>query len=176
MQRILIAVDGSDHANAAIDLAARLVQGESSLLLLAHVVTQSPPSNAARDIVAVEYPDELMSRTRRLGQTGSGGAAPVDARTFLDQHAEAGLVVNTLVGERILELARERLLAAGASNVDTALLRGDPVRALLALAAREQIDTIVMGCRGTGTLHDLLLGSVSQSLAHAASQRVIMVK
>jgi len=53
---------------------------------------------------------------------------------------------------------------------------GDPARELAALAAERGADMVVVGNRGHGVGHRLLLGSVSNRLIHHANRPVLVVR
>jgi nucleotide-binding universal stress UspA family protein len=77
--------------------------------------------------------------------------------------------------EQTLETARSRALALGARRVRSEAASGDPAAQLLDIAAREHADAIIVGKRGWGPLHGMLLGSISQKLAALARCPVIVV-
>lgn len=60
-------------------------------------------------------------------------------------------------------------------EVEKRLLYGDPAKALIEAADRENIDLIVMGSRGRGSWGQMLLGSVSQRVIHDAKVPVVIV-
>ena len=80
------------------------------------------------------------------------------------------------------EAGRATLARAAASfeaaqvHVTTRLLRGDPAAEIAAAANEANADVIVLGCRGRGQLHGLLLGSVSERVLHTASRPVLIVR
>ncbi|MDP3563958.1 MAG: universal stress protein [Methanoregula sp.] len=53
---------------------------------------------------------------------------------------------------------------------------GDPAQEIIAHIAKEQIDLVIIGSRGLGTLKGVLIGSVSQKIAHLAPCPVLIVK
>lgn len=73
--------------------------------------------------------------------------------------------------DRALELAE----AAGI-EVETHVLRGDPVDEIVAYADTIDADLIVVGSRGHGTLASALLGSVSRGILHEARRPVLVVR
>lgn len=56
------------------------------------------------------------------------------------------------------------------------LLRGDAAAEIIEYAKTRQVDLIVAGSRGLGTIKGWLLGSVSRKLAHYAPCSVLIVR
>lgn len=75
-------------------------------------------------------------------------------------------------GEAILKRAKER--AGDRVRVRTLLRHGDPAGSLLAAAKEESAELIVVGSRGMKGARRML-GSVPNSVAHAASTDVLIV-
>jgi len=75
-----------------------------------------------------------------------------------------------------LEAQRVRLLTAGLSEVETALLQGDPVDRVVEYAQKHRPDLIVVGSRGLSAAGRFLLGSVSDGILHHVHCSVLVVK
>jgi nucleotide-binding universal stress UspA family protein len=69
------------------------------------------------------------------------------------------------------ELGRERAI-----DVETVLVRGDPVDEIVAFADGEDVDLIVLGSRGHGPFASALLGSVSLGVMHETRRPVLVVR
>jgi nucleotide-binding universal stress UspA family protein len=78
-------------------------------------------------------------------------------------------------GQVILDEAHGLLGETGV-KVEEELLEGPEAEAILAVAEVRQIDLIVMGTRGRGSLKGLLFGSVSHKVATYASCPVMVVR
>lgn len=77
-------------------------------------------------------------------------------------------------GEEILNALSETFESEGI-HVKHEILEGPPADAILRVAAVREVDLIIMGARGLGTVASLLLGSVSQKvLAHATCPVMIV--
>jgi nucleotide-binding universal stress UspA family protein len=57
----------------------------------------------------------------------------------------------------------------------TEMLQGPPVAALLEVAERDHVDLIVLGRRGSGARHDLLIGSTCHQVAERSRRPVVIV-
>jgi nucleotide-binding universal stress UspA family protein len=75
----------------------------------------------------------------------------------------------------VLRAARERAVAAGATDVDEIAVAGDAVDTLLKLAGDREVDLVVVGNRGLNSLAGRLLGSVPANLSHRARCDVLIV-
>jgi nucleotide-binding universal stress UspA family protein len=77
-------------------------------------------------------------------------------------------------GQTVLDDARLKLSDA-TFDVNDELLEGPEAEAILSLAEKRQVDLIVIGTRGFGSLTGLLLGSVSHKVLHYSSCPVMVV-
>lgn len=81
------------------------------------------------------------------------------------------------------ELARLRPALAEATaeaeargiDADYDLLEGDAAEEILRLAGARDVDLIVVGSRGLGTVKSAILGSVSKRVVHEADRPVVVV-
>lgn len=80
----------------------------------------------------------------------------------------------TLAG--MLDEARERALAHGASSMRTVHLHGDVADALLRFLEQDHQDLVIVGSRGLTPGRRLLMGSVSSSLVNEAPCPVLVVR
>jgi nucleotide-binding universal stress UspA family protein len=139
LKKIVVAVDGSAHANRAVDCAADLASKYGAELILLHVVESTGPAR---------IPPELYEYAR---------IERIDA-------IEADMLKR--VAEEILQTAETRARGQGAKQVRTSVGVGDAAQAIVAVAKAEQADLIIMGRRGLGSASGLLMGSVSHKVAH----------
>ena len=176
MKDILLATDGSSHAESALDVAAALAIRDGASIHVVHVVTDREPNEAARTAVEVEFADELIERSR----SAMLAAEPVDdaarARMILSRQGSIAKAVNSIIGESILARTEQRLHRRDVGKVTTRLAEGEPAARILECADERGVDAIVMGSHGHGRLEGMLMGSVSQAVAHRARCTVITVK
>lgn len=74
-----------------------------------------------------------------------------------------------------LRAARERAVAAGATDIEQAAVEGDAVDVLSKLAKDRPVDLMVIGNRGLNSLAGRILGSVPANLSHRAPCDVLIV-
>jgi nucleotide-binding universal stress UspA family protein len=145
-KNILIAVDGSDHAERAVEEAVDLAKVTGASLT---AVTAIP------DIAPWVY----------VGGYGGSISPPM---SLDDLHAQS-----RREHERMLDDVLERL--ASGVEVKRAVVQGPPAQAILEQAKSGGHDLIVMGSRGRGELRSLLLGSVSHHVLQASAVPVLVV-
>jgi nucleotide-binding universal stress UspA family protein len=75
----------------------------------------------------------------------------------------------------ILREAKDRAVAAGASDVEEKAIVGAPVDALVDLAAEANADLLVVGNVGLSTIAGRLLGSVPANIARRSKSDVLIV-
>ncbi|EMD22659.1 universal stress protein [Amycolatopsis azurea] len=88
---------------------------------------------------------------------------------------EAYQVVGSAPAEDTLLSARDRAAKAGAKNIDTAAVVGDPVDSLRKVVADRSADLLVVGNRGLNTLAGRILGSVPSEVARKSGVDVLIV-
>ena len=147
--RILLAVDGSDHSEAAVDETARQrFPAESEVRIISAAEPPSFPGTFAGENVSVSLYDAIDKSARERARAAVETAA---ARLRTDEHSRQ-LIVTTDV------------------------IAGSPKRVILEEADRFDADLIVVGSHGHGMLERFLLGSVSQAVALHARCSVEIVR
>ncbi len=171
MPKVLAAIDGSEHAAAALRAVAGLFGGSAEYVLLSIV----PPWSLAADTAVAE--------DTRGGGAGSGarthgaatGSSPFAPRAdsvaaandaLYDYYRTAQQQAATTAGiERfahLVEEARPQKRRIGRQICESADVHG--------------VDLIVIGSHGSSHTGELLLGSVSQYVLHHASVPVLVVR
>lgn len=145
-KNILCAIDGSEHALKAAEVASTLAARFDARLTFLTVTRQLKITPELKHYLAIE---NLAGEPQYI----------------LDEYTE-----------QILATARDKARAAGLTKVKTEIREGQPARAIVAFAERSKADTIVLGSRGLGDIEGVLLGSVSHKVATLAKSTVITVK
>jgi nucleotide-binding universal stress UspA family protein len=138
---ILVAVDGSDAAGRAVDLAAELASKCGSALTVLHV----------QDAADAEALDQAQQ-----------GYSEHEHRAVSETEMVRSIVL------QLLERAEARARRAGAASVETVLRTGDPAHEIVEAAKARRADLIVVGRRGLGRVAGLLMGSVSLAVTQRA--------
>jgi len=152
--RILVPIDGSNHADRALDAAIEFALDYDADLHILHVIG------------AREVPRELryLSSLPSL-PSASPNAAPAYEREIAQDVAEA-----------LTRDARQRAERAGIERVYAHWESGQAAHRIVGYAKRNGIDVIVMGARGLGVFTGLLLGSVSHKVHNMVSCSVITIR
>lgn len=174
--RVLVGIDGSDHASRALDLACALASRFGAELIALHVMPDKPLSHAERAMAEVEFQAEIAHGFDAARLTDARGNERLLGQRLAEQAAATAARFRRALGERLIEEAARRAKASSVANVRTILEAGDPATAILRVAQDEVADLIVMGRRGLGDLAGLLLGSVSHKVAHLAECACLTVR
>ncbi|HVV09041.1 universal stress protein [Amycolatopsis sp.] len=88
---------------------------------------------------------------------------------------EAYQVVGSAPAEDTLQSARDRAAKAGAANIETLALVGEPVETLRKVVSDRSADLLVVGNRGLNTITGRILGSVPSEAARKSGVDVLIV-
>lgn len=152
-QPILAPIDGSESANAALDLAADIAAKTGAALTILHVGLREPGPVEARYAAAERAFEEAQEAGRRTS-----------AHPEWPRH----LQVLEHMGHMILDEAKARAEAKGAANVETTIDWGEAGERILHHAKHPPCGMIVIGSRGASAMEGALMGSVSHKVLHLA--------
>jgi len=170
--KILVAADGSEHADKAVEVASDLAQKYHAELIVLHVRLHGRPLEEIRKMAEVEHMIEITPPPPPpTGLSGTGAAMADDSRIFQSLYR-----VIEAVGNRIVEQAERVARDKGVEAVRTIVEDGDTAQRILTCAKRENADLIVMGSRGLGELAGMFLGSNSHKVSQLAECTCITVK
>lgn len=174
LKTVLVAADGSDHADKAVDWAIELAAKHAARLLLIYVAPHREVPPELRRLAEVEHIVE-PGGVETLSADPAYPAGPV-AGPDLGAAAAQSATIYREIGQRILDAARRRAEGRGIKAVEATLEHGDPAGQIVQAAKRHRADLIVMGRRGHGDLKGLLLGSVSHKVCQLADTACLTVK
>ena len=145
MERLLLAVDGSDHSERAATVAGELSRCLKTYVDIVHVVP------------------ERISRT-----TG-----PIHEYAKIEEVYITQRDLMETMGHDVLEQATKRVLEAGGHVRKAEVLIGNPAPDIVDYADRCGADVIIMGRRGLGDLQGLFMGSVSHKVGQLSKKTLI---
>jgi nucleotide-binding universal stress UspA family protein len=159
VKSILVPVDGSAHADKAVEFAADLASKYDARLHLLNVLLYG------------HVPDSIRKLSDKKGKeephiaVGAGYVEPSLPHEVLED-----------IAVKLLERAKKIAEEHGASHISTSWRGGATAKAILEQAQEVEADTIVMGARGLSDLKGLVVGSVSHKVQHLFEGSVITVK
>ena len=146
--KILLATDGSEHSNAAVEEIANRPFPEGTQVLI---------------ISAYENTSFIVSESAVMGGLAGG-------------YEEAGSIAMNLA-EKAVKIASETIKEKNpALSISTKVIIDFPKEAILKEAEAFDADLIVLGSQGKGALSRFLLGSVSHAVALHADCSVEIVR
>lgn len=173
--RIVVPVDGSDHARKAVAVAADLAQKYGAELVLFHVLLRHQMTEELRHAAAVEHLPAEGGAAAGQGVPGvPEGRFPADIEWR--EKGDAPRELLDAVARYVLDGARHMARDHGAGAVRTMVADGDPADAILETIGETGADLVVLGSRGLGPVRELFAGSVSHKVAQRAPCTVIAVR
>ncbi len=146
----LVAIDGSDQAWKALDLAIDIARLSDAELAILHVVPYEV------------FPEGLKEFAKGEGiQIEEERARFHEGRTLADA---------------ITAKAAARAAKHGLKCVKTHTAEGNAATEIIAMAKSKAVDMLFMGSRGLGEIRGLLLGSVSHKVMNMAPCTCVTVK
>ena len=151
MKKLLVAIDGSEHAWKALDLAANIAKARDAEILVLHVVPYEPMPQELRQYAVAEH-------------------MPVDDAAYA--YHQSGREF----GDNLTNEAARRLHERGIEKAKPMMLEGHVASTILTTAQEEKADAIFLGSRGLSNVTGMLLGSVSHRVANLAPCTCVTVK
>jgi nucleotide-binding universal stress UspA family protein len=148
IRKVLVAVDGSENSDRALDFALDLAEKYDAALTVLNV--SEPPAMGAVPLEPT---------------TISGESMVVFAKDLRKFHEE--------ILSKAVAHARE---VKPDVVVSSKLREGDPALEIAAAAKEDGFDVVVVGHRGLGRVREMFLGNISEKVAHLAPCPVIIVR
>ncbi|WP_025596117.1 universal stress protein [Agrobacterium tumefaciens] len=171
--KVLIATDGSLHAQKAVLIGGDLAAKNNSEVILVHVLLASELDEDLRHMLEVEhlvYEFAKYQSGETSEQLGGTGVLPVQAEAAGSQSALRAL------GTEILTRAEASVKAQGAKRVSSRLLEGNVISQIMKSIKDEHPDVVVCGAKGLSTFEQLVLGSVSMKIAQLCPVTCVTVR
>jgi nucleotide-binding universal stress UspA family protein len=150
MFKVLMAADGSEHDAKTAAFLSKLLRG-----------------NREAQVVLLHAPEFQLAATAMMGP---GYMPYIPPREELERwEAEMQQRAQEVVSQA------EDLLRRAELSFTTKVVWGTPADVIIQVAKDEQCDLIVVGSRGAGQITGVLLGSVSDKVAHRAEIPVLIV-
>jgi nucleotide-binding universal stress UspA family protein len=160
IQTLLTPIDGSMHAQAALELSIDLATKYDAQIVLLHVGVRD--GNVSEEL--------YDTASRELEKAESNGE-----ETGINAQQSRHLQILEYLGRMLLRNAHEHAEGKGVRRVETAIDFGEAGECILHYAKQRSADLIVMGSRGFSELKGLFLGSVSHKVFHLATCSCVTV-
>jgi nucleotide-binding universal stress UspA family protein len=147
MYKILLASDGSTNSFKAAEEVAKLAGSLNAEVTVISVVHEMPFFGGHEGLISRQAPTLQSSMNEIMEKTTKEVLQKTEA--FLK---EKGVKVVTKLG------------------------KGNPAEIIMETAAEGNFNLIVMGSRGLGGMKEMLLGSISNKVAHLAKTSVLIIK
>ena len=170
---IVVATDGSNHANRALEISAELASRDEAPLHIIYVV-DSDISGLPSGLFDMAKTEHLVDPKPRFFTDFRGTHA--DALKAVQDASTESLRLVTQLAEHIVEEAERNARIAGVKEVTTSIENGKPSDKILAFAIQNNADVIITGRRGQSTLKSAIMGSTSMKVAQDADCTCITVK
>jgi len=147
MKRILIPIDGSEYANRAVAMGVEMARVFNCDVVLLHAISVIMP----------------------IYGMGSGSLPP---RQEISDYAND---MQKLAEVKLQEA--KRTFGDLADRVETVVVPGEASRVILEYVEEHDVDMVIMGSHGLGSMVDrLLTGSVTTKVLHHIQKPVLVVK
>ena len=147
VEKILLATDGSENSRKAIDFGVEMARRYAAKVYLLHVVASK------------KIPQEVLEYVK------AEDIEDTPASVYLDK-----------LGKKIIDKCELDVRSKGCEDFQTIIIRGNPAEMILEIAKEKDVDAIIMGSRGLGSITGTLLGSVSRKVSNVAECTCIIVK
>lgn len=151
-RKILVALDGSEPSNHALEHAATIAKKFDAELILVAVVQ--------RMMIPI-FPDEGF------------GAVPLSAAKDMAQYQDKMRVLYQNVLKEAEEKVKEEYPGVKTESI---LREGRPSATIVEQAEKDDVDIIVLGSRGIGGYTGWILGSTSRRVVDSCTKPILIVK
>ncbi len=170
---IVVALDGSQHSNAALEAACDLAAKYGARLTLTHVLLRYASVGDVHNFAERNgFLSEIEPHLKDVGTAPVAISPMGSAAAFIVVPGD----VLQKAGELYLAKAKETAKKKDVGQITQRLVDGSPASAILDCASGEDADLIVLGSRGLGDVKSLILGSVSHKVAQEAKVPCLIVK
>lgn len=177
MQSILVPTDGSEAAEKAFGVALDLALQHGATIKVLHVLLRNKEPGELLRLPEVSVAgQEVVRELKRLEEMPVAPPSVEQIMTNPDAVLRpASELVLRMIGAHVLKRASARATERGLDIELLELADSAPAHAIVASAAAEGADTIVMGMRGLSLSDMAIIGSVSQEVCRTAACTCIVV-
>jgi nucleotide-binding universal stress UspA family protein len=126
IRKILVALDGSEAAGKALELALDATKAFAAELLAVHVVSDRPLTEGERGLAESEYQADVRQALKGSNLLTDSAVAQATAEGLMQTSRDVATLIHTTLGRRILSRAEEDARRGGIASIKTILRDGDP--------------------------------------------------
>lgn len=170
-EKILVPIDGSEHALRALDSAiqmAKTSKGKISLISVCEI-PQETTIDASGGGISLRAGQEISDMYRVHG-------AELRVASTMNPAAYSDVIKCMREANKQLLADAEKKVKAEGVQVETLAREGNVIEEILKAASEGKYNIIVMGSRGLSRVKELTLGSVSEGVMRHAPCPVLVVK
>lgn len=176
VKKILVALDGSPSSNKALDLAIQLARSAGAHLVALAVISSEPLVEADIDLALAEYQPEVSALLVDPAFAPTAALESAPGRPNREVPRPTSIQLHKAMAEHVLAQANNTARRLNFPGMETLARSGDPAATILAFAAAEAPDLLVMGSRGLSQQAKTIMGTVSYRVVHEVACPVIIVK
>lgn len=171
IKKILVPVDGSKHSVKAVELASDIASKYDAEVILLHVLLRGHMSDGLKRALEVEV-------GKRDAKVENLINFPLEIMAEVSAKKDKQLTLKELdyIGKYVLSNVALICQDKGVTKVTNRVEEGSPAKTILKIAEDVGVDMIVMGNRGLTEFQGMLVGSVSQKVAHLAKCTCVTVR
>ncbi len=148
VSKVLVAVDGSENSERALDFAINFADKYGAVLTMINV-TESAAISAVPYEMSGYAGNNMASVARDLQKFHQG---------ILDKAAERAKIIKPNL------------------TVELMLKEGSPASEIISAAKEGNFDVVIIGHRGIGKVRELFMGSICEKVVHTVNNTIIIVK
>jgi nucleotide-binding universal stress UspA family protein len=156
VKKILLPVDGSEYSRRAVEFAGYLSTSLGKNLTDLALLRVISGRYMSRYLPYVDFRAEIIKLSDSF-------------KEFKKQHVEKNIKPSLDEGEKLL-----RDLGIGIS-IEKLIVEGEPAYEIVRTAKEKRFSTIIMARRGLSEIMELLLGSVTNKVVHAAIGQTVYI-
>ncbi len=173
MKRILMATDGSECANVALEKAIELAKLYESELTVLYVDEDPANKHVVTPAMTSGSPGMASGGAPGTVAGGVGTSAPLGAPVPVPDEDQTEETSDR--AEKVLSNAKSRTTGL-LESVTTISMTGDPADVIKDFVEESDIDLVVMGSSSKTGLKRFLLGSVADKVAKSIEKSVLIVR
>lgn len=173
VHRVLVAVDGTDASNAALEIACALADNYEAAL---GILTVLEPADVDDELLSAAQVEGVIPQGSSFGEYYSTGFGAYRASKTYEEMARAAKAsrIAEIMAESVVERAKAYSSDSPFQAIKTFIRSGDPADEILECADENGADIIIMGHDQLGRVESLFKSSVANTVQREAKCPVLI--